>query len=48
MGTINQGAEKNGIIPINFVANSENFSITLRSNADQPSVKGETCLMVSR
>ena len=48
MGTINQEAEKNGIIPINFVANSENFSITLRSNADQPSAKGETCLMVSR
>ena len=48
MGTINQEAEKNGIIPINFVANSENFSITLRSNDDQPSVKGETCLMVSR
>jgi len=48
MGIINQASEKNGIIPIDFVANSENFTITLRSNSDQPSVKGETCLIVSR
>ena len=48
MGIINQSSEKNGIIPVDFVANSENFTITLRSCADQPSVKGETCLIVSR
>jgi len=48
MGIINQAAEKNGIIPINYVANSENYTITLRSCADQPSAKGQTCLIVSR
>lgn len=48
MGTINQGAEKNGFIPIDFVANADNFTITLKSNADQCSEKGKTCLIVYR
>jgi len=48
MGTINQRIKHNGLIPINFVDNADNFTITLKSNADQPSEKGKTCLIVYR
>ncbi len=48
MGRINQGVAENGLIPINFVPDAENFTITLKSDADQTSQKGETCLIVYR
>ncbi len=48
MGKINQGRKKNRLIPIDFVANADDFTITLKSNADQPSEKGDTCLVVYR
>ncbi len=48
MGTIDQAAKRNGLIPIDFVPNADNFTITLKSKADQPSEKGKTCLVVYR
>lgn len=48
MGTIDQRVKENGLIPIDFVANANNFTITLKSNLDQCSEKGRTCLIVSR
>ncbi len=48
MGTIDQAAKQNGLIPIDFVPNADNFTITLKSKADQPSAKGKTCLIVYR
>jgi len=48
MGTIDQHAKESGLIPVDFVANANNFTITLKSNADQPSEKGKTCLIVYR
>jgi len=48
MGTIDQRVEENGFIPVDYVANANNFTITLKSNSDQPSEKGKTCLIVYR
>jgi len=48
MGTINQRQKEHGLIPIEFVDNADNFTITLKSNADQPLEKGKTCLIVYR
>jgi len=48
MGTIDQQAEEKGLIPVDYVANADNFTITLKSNSDQPSEKGKTCLIVYR
>ncbi len=48
MGTISQGPEGHGLIPVEFVDNVDNFTITLKSNADQSSEKGKTCLIVYR
>lgn len=48
IGMIDQTAKRNGLIPVDFVPNADNFTITLKSNADQPSEKGKTCLVVYR
>ena len=48
MGTIDQTTKRNGLIPIDFIPNANNFTITLKSKTDQPSEKGKTCLIVYR
>jgi len=48
MGTIDQGLAAHDLIPVEFVAEAENFTITLKSNTDQPAEKGKTCLIVYR
>ncbi len=48
MGTIDQRIKASGLISVDYVANANNFTITLKSNSDQPSEKGKTCLIVYR